>query len=137
MSIIDDLNFALPGLQEMAAPVSDALDPTIVFPVHVQGNSWQAAQIGPCLFDGLPPAYAAASAVIKFYYFSDATRTPFLTAEAVVIDAVDWVFNVPEIDAETFNLTPGLWLWILWETSNDMPVTAALGQLTVRHGVQD
>jgi hypothetical protein len=135
MSIIDDLNFALPGLQEMAAPVSDALDPIIVLPVHVQGDSWGDVQIGPCIINGLPPAYAAESAVIKFYHFSDTTRTQFLAADAVVIDAVDWVFDVPEIDPETFNLTPGLWLWVLWETSNDMPVTAAIGQLTVRHAV--
>lgn len=133
MSIIDDLNFALPGLQEMAAPISDALNPIIVLPAHVQGSPWDAVQIGPCKVNGETPVYHAISPVIRFYHFSDTTRTPSLEFEVAIIDAVEWLFEIPAVSAEEFNLTPGLWSWLIMETAGE--VVAATGQLTVRHAV--
>lgn len=130
---IEDLNFAIPGLLEMAAPVSDAMEPVTVLPVHVQGDHWGAGQIGPCTIGGVTPATPAVSAEIRFYHFSDTTRTPSLIADAVVMDSAQWVFAVPEIAAEAFDLVPGLWTWILWETSGETPVAAAVGQLAVQH----
>lgn len=133
VSIIDELNFALPGLQELAAPVSDSLEPSLMMPTHTHGEPWGTEKIGPCIINGEIPTYPAASADIRFYHFSDTTRTPAFTATAVVMDSVRWIFSVPEIDSETFDLTPGLWVWILWETSTEKPVIAATGQLAIRH----
>lgn len=135
MTIIDDLNFALPGLQEMAAPISDALKPTIVLPVHVQGSPWNALPISYSTITNQPPSHSAESATISFYHFSDTDLTPHLTSDVTVIDGIEWIFEVPAMSAETFNLTPGLWTWVLWVNSDGLSVAAVSGQLTVRHAV--
>ena len=133
--MLENLNIALPGLQELAAPVSDAMRPVIILPPHTQGDPWGLPLLAPFEAEGQPPETQAASGELWFHPFSDQTQEPYLVVPVVVLDPAEWTFAVAEVPGETFNLTPGLWWWVLWETSGDEAIEVTSGQLTVRHAV--
>ena len=155
MPIPEDLNYAM-DVVKIESPVYDALPFVIVLPPHLEGDPWGVDVIFPYLIaDGLfhiyvdnggipymsqmnlvyggPTGRPAVAGEIRFYHFSDTTRTPSLVLPAEVLDATAWTFTIPEVSGEVFDLDPVLWFWTLVETSEEEDVEVAIGHLAVRH----
>lgn len=155
MSIPANLNYAM-AVVKIDDPVNDALPFVIVLPPHLEGDPWGADVILPYLIaDDLFRIYVNSAGVpymsqlnltygvaierlavageIRFYHFSDTTRTPSLVLPASVLDATAWTFTIPEVSGEVFNLDPVIWFWTLVETSGAEEVEVAIGHLVVRH----
>lgn len=129
----EDLNVALPGLQEMESPFSDALPPVDILEPYTKGNPWSVEVINPRLIETDLPTRPAVTGELRFYHFSDATRPPSLVIPVNVLDAAAWTFSVEEL--VELDLAPNLWLWIVVENSEEEEVQIASGLLVVRHAV--
>lgn len=137
MPIPEDLNYSM-AVVKIDDPVNDALPFVIVLPPHLEGDPWGVDVILPYMSQ-LSSTYGAAierpaiAGEIRFYHFSDTTRTPSLVLPADVLDDTAWTFTIPEVSGEVFNLDPVLWFWTLLETSEAEDVEVAIGHLVVRH----
>jgi hypothetical protein len=155
MPIPENTNYAM-DVVKIESPVNDALPFVIVLPPHLEGDPWGVDVILPYLIAddlfsiyvdsagvpyvsqmnlsyGIPIGRPAAAGEIRFYYFSDTTRTPSLVLPAEVLDATAWTFTIPQVSGVVFDLDPVLWFWSLVETSEEEDVEVAIGHLAVRH----
>jgi hypothetical protein len=150
-----DVNYAI-DIVQIEDPVNESLPFVIVLPPHLEGDPWGVDVIFPYLIaDGLfriytddggipymsqmrltygrPTGRPAAAGEIRFYHFSDTTRTPSLVLPAAILNAAAWTFTIPQVSGVVFNLDPVLWFWSLVETSDEEDVEVAIGHLVVRH----
>jgi hypothetical protein len=128
MPIPGNTNYAM-DVVKIESPVNDALPFVIVLPPHLEGDPWGVNVI----FYGIPIGRPAAAGEIRFYHFSDTTRTPSLVLPAAILNAAAWTFTIPQVSGVVFNLDPVLWFWSLVETSEEEDVEVAIGHLVVRH----